>query len=309
MPYQNEHAARQQSPSKFDSFRRSNNKMGSGIHVIFGIKDGKSEIQSIRFDASRFTPKEARAWLKEHNFGTALEEAISKANMENLIKTDENGMRYLNIDATYEAYAEEMRRDNDSLSDFEKSVAIMWASNALDTSNRIEDENTDEDTDEVEKTSDEPLEDEPANETDDIGKTDDGTEEKEWSVEIFAKSQEKQLIYGVVYSPNQVDTQSDFADTEETEAMAHSYLERHLKNIIPANDLNHKEDLPLEKVCPVESYVAPIDIPISDTRTITKGSWVLVSKVYDPFIWSEVKKGNLNAYSMKGKGRRIPVRI
>lgn len=77
-PYPNEHAARQNDPSKYDSFRRVNNKLGSGISVIFGIKDGKSEIQSIRFSASKFTPAEARKWLKAHDYKTTLEPAKKK---------------------------------------------------------------------------------------------------------------------------------------------------------------------------------------------------------------------------------------
>jgi hypothetical protein len=66
MPYPNEHSARINSPSKYDSFARKNDVGGAGIDFIFGIKEGKSEIQAIRFDASKFSPAEARAWLKAH---------------------------------------------------------------------------------------------------------------------------------------------------------------------------------------------------------------------------------------------------
>ncbi len=74
-PFANEHAARQADPKSFDDLRRKNNDLGSGIHVIWGIKGGKTKEQSIRFDASKFTPAQARKWLKEHNFKTVLEVA------------------------------------------------------------------------------------------------------------------------------------------------------------------------------------------------------------------------------------------
>ncbi len=68
MPYPSEHAARLVSPSKFKKFSRKNNKFGEGIDVIFGITDkGKTEIQAIRFDKSKFDVKEAKKWLKNHD--------------------------------------------------------------------------------------------------------------------------------------------------------------------------------------------------------------------------------------------------
>lgn len=211
-------------------------------------------------------------------------------NLQNLIQiSKETGDRFLNIEATYAAYAETFGRTTESLSDFEKTAALTWASSILDTSQSTE-------KDDINK--EEPTEEEPAKED---------LETKEWNVEIFQKSQDKQLVYGVVYSPDEVDAQDDFADEEEIEKFAHSYLEQHFKNIVPANDLCHEIDLPLEKVCPVESYIAPVDIPVGENLIITKGSWVLVSKVYDVEIWQAIKKGDIKAYSMKGTGRRIPV--
>jgi HK97 family phage major capsid protein/HK97 family phage prohead protease len=67
-PYPNEHAARLTDPAQYDSLRRENDAGGSGIDFIYGIKEGESEIQAIRFRSSQFTPAEARAWLAEHDF-------------------------------------------------------------------------------------------------------------------------------------------------------------------------------------------------------------------------------------------------
>jgi hypothetical protein len=51
-----------------------NNKFGPGIDVLFGIRKkrgprgGRSEIQSIRFKADKFTPAQAKRWLREHDY-------------------------------------------------------------------------------------------------------------------------------------------------------------------------------------------------------------------------------------------------
>jgi len=67
-PYPNEHAARIKDPAQYDSFARENDELGNGIDAIYGIKEGVSEIQSIRFDSSKYTPQQAKDWLDEHDF-------------------------------------------------------------------------------------------------------------------------------------------------------------------------------------------------------------------------------------------------
>jgi HK97 family phage major capsid protein/HK97 family phage prohead protease len=67
-PYPNEHAARLKDPDQYDRIRRVNDEGGAGVDFIYGIKDGTSEIQAIRFDADRFTPAEARQWLSDKGF-------------------------------------------------------------------------------------------------------------------------------------------------------------------------------------------------------------------------------------------------
>ena len=67
-PYANEHAARIHDPRKYDALRRRNDAGGKGVDFIFGIKDGTSEIQAIRFRVQFFTVAEAKAWLKRNDF-------------------------------------------------------------------------------------------------------------------------------------------------------------------------------------------------------------------------------------------------
>jgi uncharacterized protein len=80
MPYPNEHAARLHDPAKYDHFRRENDKLGSGIDVIWGItKDDKTEMQAIRFNADKFTVDEAHKWLAAHDIKPILFEPAAPA--------------------------------------------------------------------------------------------------------------------------------------------------------------------------------------------------------------------------------------
>ena len=67
-PYPNEHAARIKDPEQYDGFRRMNDELGDGIHIILGLKDGTSEIQSIRFDKDKWSVDDARAWLIDNGY-------------------------------------------------------------------------------------------------------------------------------------------------------------------------------------------------------------------------------------------------
>jgi hypothetical protein len=67
-PYPNEHACRINDPGKYDKIRRQNNKFGDGIHAIWGVKDDKTELQALRFDKSKFSADEAKAWASDHDY-------------------------------------------------------------------------------------------------------------------------------------------------------------------------------------------------------------------------------------------------
>lgn len=71
-PYTGEHSGKIKEPTVFSKFKRQDNKFGEGIHVVYGIrkKDAKevAEVQAITFNASNWTVKEAKKWLKDHNW-------------------------------------------------------------------------------------------------------------------------------------------------------------------------------------------------------------------------------------------------
>ncbi len=75
MPFPHEHAARQTPPGDYETFRREKAAGGAGVDFIYGIKgkgkDRKSEIQSVRFDAAKFTVAQAKKWLKDNDKSSA----------------------------------------------------------------------------------------------------------------------------------------------------------------------------------------------------------------------------------------------
>jgi hypothetical protein len=68
MPFPNYHSARIHNPDTYDSFSYENAKSGTGVNFVLGWKNNKSEIQSVRFDKTKWNPSEAKQWLKDNEF-------------------------------------------------------------------------------------------------------------------------------------------------------------------------------------------------------------------------------------------------
>lgn len=110
---------------------------------------------------------------------------------------------------------------------------------------------------------------------------------------------EKQLVYGVVLKPEPfIDSQGDVMTKAEIEVAAHNFMEQSR-----LYDLFHKDSLSAKCAVPVESYIAPQDLDWGG-KVIPAGSWVVVTHITDANIWKKIKKGEINAYSIKGVGRR-----
>lgn len=72
-----EHAARLADPDKFPRFRRTHpDGWPEGVDAIVGLTDdGKSELQSVRFDSRKYTPSSAQSWLESQKLQGAVKEA------------------------------------------------------------------------------------------------------------------------------------------------------------------------------------------------------------------------------------------
>ena len=81
MSFQNQHTARQTTSTQYEEYRRYvPDNAPSGLEMILGLKNGDTEVQSIRAQADKMTPNEFREWLAEHDFSVdSLEEATRKS--------------------------------------------------------------------------------------------------------------------------------------------------------------------------------------------------------------------------------------
>jgi len=121
-------------------------------------------------------------------------------------------------------------------------------------------------------------------------------------VSIISKSDDdERIILGVVYAPDEEDTQGDSATVEEIKKAAYSFMESGQKYCVMHNGV--RVDL-----CVLENYLAPVDFTVETaegTENITKGTWMLASRVPAGELWADVKSGALTGYSMGGTTEQV----
>lgn len=119
----------------------------------------------------------------------------------------------------------------------------------------------------------------------------------EKQVKLLTKANDEQmLVYGVVYEPSTednlvLDSHGDYMIAEQIEKAAHSFM-------LKAQNIDTQHNFVEGAGNVVESYIAPADFEV-DGETITKGSWVLVTKA-EPDVWEAIKKGEYTGYSLAG---------
>lgn len=109
----------------------------------------------------------------------------------------------------------------------------------------------------------------------------------------------KHIVYGEVYVPRELDTDDQFMEKEDVQALAHRFMEECRKI-----DTGHDE---VFKACwPVESFISD-----EDSTQWTPGAWVMAIKIYDTRVWEQIEKGELQAFSFSAACReqRVKARI
>jgi len=112
---------------------------------------------------------------------------------------------------------------------------------------------------------------------------------------LKATKKEERIVYGIVYEPDEEDSQGDEANAEEIRKAAYQFMEK-----VQTFKVMHKGKN--VKVRILENYLAPVDFVI-EGKSVKKGSWVLVTRILDNKIWKAIKKGKLTGYSMAGYAR------
>jgi len=87
MPYPSEHSIRLTDPGQYNRFIRKN--LAPGIDAIIGFKSGSgSEIQAIRFDKTKFSVEEARAWASKHGYKNPISVEPAKKSSDHVAVAD-----------------------------------------------------------------------------------------------------------------------------------------------------------------------------------------------------------------------------
>lgn len=119
-------------------------------------------------------------------------------------------------------------------------------------------------------------------------------------VNISKINEEEQIVFGVVYSPYEVDTHGDMMLPDDIKLMAQRYMQ--LKDLKHSIDTNH--DNVSNGSYPVESFIAR-----ENDEDYPEGSWVLGVKITDDKVWSMVKNGELNGYSFEALVKKVPAAV
>lgn len=120
-------------------------------------------------------------------------------------------------------------------------------------------------------------------------------------IEFKKYDEDRQVAYGIVYAPELVDAQGDFADRFEIEKAAYNFMRnKRVDNV----DLNHSfKPVPGCYVC--ESWIVKEGDPYFYDKV---GAWAVGIKVESKEVWQMLKDGKLKGLSMAGKAEREMVK-
>lgn len=120
------------------------------------------------------------------------------------------------------------------------------------------------------------------------------------TVEISRKNDAKQIVYGVVYAPGEIDTHGETMFEDDIEEMCHRFMKRAMLESGAVIDVNH--DNAARSAYPVECYIER-----EEGNEWPVGAWVLGVKIEDPGIWGDVQTGVLNGFSFEAFTKKMAV--
>lgn len=120
----------------------------------------------------------------------------------------------------------------------------------------------------------------------------------EREIPIAKFEEEEGLVYGIVYSPNELDTDSEFARRETIKAAAHDFLKG-----LKAVNVDRQHSFEKEDADVVESWTLEKGDPRFPDEPA--GAWAVVIKVNDEAIRADIKAGKIEGLSMAGVADKV----
>ena len=127
--------------------------------------------------------------------------------------------------------------------------------------------------------------------------------EKSWLMEVIEKQEEKQIVFGVILRANTPDSQGDILTPDAIEDIAIKYM----ANQYGKADWLHQREIPRNEAVLVQSFISPLDFEWNGVQ-VKKSDWLGGMWIPDKEKWQAVKKGQIKAFSIRGMGRRTPVK-
>lgn len=149
-----------------------------------------------------------------------------------------------------------------------------------------------------------------------IGRAHADTEESTILAPIHKANTQKQIVFGVVLDPYQVDTQDDWCPPAEIESSAHNFMMKSR-----AIGLHHQEIISDAQLVEssIEQYPSASDREKAHNNephrvyarkygndVVHSGAWIIGVKLSDR-LWKKYESGEIDAFSIEGMGKRIPV--
>lgn len=117
---------------------------------------------------------------------------------------------------------------------------------------------------------------------------------------VKKKDTEQKLVWGEVYVPDIPDSDGDFMDAEGIRQAAYKFMkDMNLRKIDVQHDNNE-----VNGACVVESFIAREGDP-----DFIPGSWVVGMHIDNDEIWGQIKKGEINGFSMEALVTRTPYEL
>jgi hypothetical protein len=108
-------------------------------------------------------------------------------------------------------------------------------------------------------------------------------------MDLKLASEDQQMVWAEVYAPNIPDADGDIMTETAIEQMAYKFMRERKTDRI---DLQHNNKL-------VNAYIIESFIARKGDPDFIKGSWVVGMHIPDKGVWSMIKKGEINGYSME----------
>jgi len=123
--------------------------------------------------------------------------------------------------------------------------------------------------------------------------------DKEDFLRLIKTDEDKRLLYGVVYAPDDEDAHGDWASAEDIEKAAHDFLANaFVRNVDKDHDFR-----PQEGAHVAESFILRGQDPMFPDEKA--GTWVVAIKIDNDETWGAVKKGEIQGLSMAGSATFI----